>query len=140
LYLIYERRYGLAKLRPEPAWWGLLGMAAMGAVWLVADAIDVSVGRHFAVVGMLQALIFSVLGWRVYWFLLFPLLFLWLLVPAGEFLLPVLQNIAMRLSVIGLELTGIPIFAEGFSIETPTGSFVVAPGCAGGLPPLNGPV
>ncbi|MBL4722073.1 MAG: EpsI family protein [Alphaproteobacteria bacterium] len=131
LYLIYERRDGLVKLRPEPAWWGLLGMVAMGALWLVADAIDVSVGRHFAVVGMLQSLLLCVLGWRVYWFLLFPLMFLWLLVPTGDFLLPSLQKIAMALSVFGLELTGIPIFSEGFTVETPTGTYVVAPGCAG---------
>ena len=131
LYLIYERRHGVVALRPNPAWWGLAGMAAMSAAWLVADAIDVSVGRDIAVAGMVQALLLTVLGWRVFWYLLFPFLFLWLLVPTGDFLLPVLQKIAMKLSVAGMQFTGIPVFAEGFTMETPTGSYTVAPGCSG---------
>lgn len=131
LYLVYERRHGLAALRPSPVWWGLAGMAVMSAAWLVADAIDVSVGRDIAVVGMVQALLLTVLGWRVYWFLLFPFLFLWLLVPTGDFLLPVLQRIAMKLSTFGMQFTGITVFTEGFTVETPTGLYTVAPGCAG---------
>jgi exosortase A len=131
IYLIYERRRGVMLLRARPAWIGLAGMAVMSLAWLVADVIDVSVGRDIAVVGMVQALLLTVLGWRVFWYLLFPFLFLWLLVPTGDFLLPVLQRIAMDLTVTGMQYTGIPVFGEGFTIETPTGTYTVAPGCAG---------
>ena len=97
----------------------------------MADALDINEGRQIALVGMMQALFLGVLGWRVYRVLMFPLLYLFLMVPSGEFLLGPLQKIAHAGSVLMLKASGIPTFTEGMMIDVPTGSFSVEPGCAG---------
>ena len=93
--------------------------------------VDVAEGTHFAVVGMMQALLLTALGWRVYKALLFPLLYLWLLVPTAGFLLPPLQSITTVLAVEGIRLSGIPVFAEGIVVTVPTAVYVIVAGCAG---------
>jgi len=131
LYLIWERRHVLAGMNPTPNLLGLMLVAGFGAVWLVADTVDVSVGRHFALIGMAESLIFALLGWRVFRALLFPLLYLWLVLPTDLNLLPPLQTLATIAASWGIGLIGIPIFVEDVFIEIPSGRYWVAPGCAG---------
>ena len=131
LYVIWERRATVAHLSPAPDFRAALLALPFVAIWLVAAAADIYEGQQIAVVGLMQALFLAVLGWPVYRMLLFPLLYLWLLVPTGEFLLLPLQKIATVVSTEGLRLSGVPVFMEGIQIQTPTGLYRVAPGCAG---------
>ena len=129
--LIWADRHELAKTFPVPNAWGLGIAGAFSLVWLVADLLGIDEGRHFAFVGMVQGLAFALLGWRIYRFLAFPLLYLFFLVPTGTFLLTPLQTIAYTANVALLKASGVPVFAEDFLIQVPAGSFLVEPGCAG---------
>ena len=60
-----------------------------------------------------------------------PLLYLFFLVPFGEFLIPPLQSLAVRFTTVGLSLLGIPNFADGIVIEIPEGTFLVHQACSG---------
>lgn len=131
LYLTWERRHVLAGLVPSPNLYGILLLAGFGAVWLVADTVDVSVGRQFALIGMAEGLILALLGWRIFRALLFPLMYLWLVLPTDFNLLLSLQTLATIMSSWGIGLLGIPTFVEGVYIEIPSGRYWVAPGCAG---------
>ena len=62
------------------------------AAWLVANVATVYEVQQFALFGMLQCLLLAVLGWRVYFALLFPFFYLVFLVPTGEQLVPALQD------------------------------------------------
>ncbi len=131
LFLAWERRHLLRILRPGPNLIGTLCVALFGAMWLVSDMTDVVIGRQIALVGMTEGLVLATLGWRVFRVLLFPLLYVWLVVPSDYGLLSGLQNVATIASAWGIGLLGIPIFVEGVFIEIPTGRYWVAPGCAG---------
>jgi len=131
LYVIWSERSRLAVVTPDATFWCAGICAAFVLAWLLADALDINEGRQIALIGMMQALFVGVLGWRVYRALLFPLLYLFLLVPTGEFLLGPLQGVAHAGSVWMLKASGIPTYAEGILIEVPAGLFEVAPGCAG---------
>ncbi len=131
LYLIWERRDVLAGLVPSPSLYGILLVAGFGAVWMVADTVDVSIGRQFALIGMAEGLIFALLGWPIFRALLFPLMYLWLVLPTDFNLLFSLQTLATIMSSWGIGLLGIPTFVEGVFIEIPSGRYWVAPGCAG---------
>ncbi len=131
LYLIYSKRQQILSLTPAPTWWGLAVMAGFALLFLISDAADLAEGQHFALVGMIQGLVLTVLGPHLFRIMLFPLMYLWLMVPTGTFLLPTLQRIATALTVMLLHLTDIPVFSQGTLIEVPTGSYTVAPGCAG---------
>ena len=86
---------------------------------------------QLSVVLLFEILLLAVLGWRVFRALMAPLLFLFFLVPFGEFLVPTLQNFTAAFSVHGLKLLGIPVFADGYIIQIPAGKFEVAEACAG---------
>jgi hypothetical protein len=67
--------------------------------------------RHaqtFALIGMAEGLIFALLGWRIFRALLFPLMYLWLVLPTDFNLLSSLQTIATIMSSWGIGLLGIP--------------------------------
>ena len=86
---------------------------------------------QLSVVLLFEILLLAVLGWRVFRALMAPLLFLFFLVPFGEFLVPTLQTFTAAFTVHGLELLGIPVFADGYIIQIPAGTFEVAEACAG---------
>jgi exosortase A len=129
--LLWTRRDLLAQLRPEPAWWALLLLAPAAALWLAAALLDVLEAEQLSVVLLFEILLLAMLGWRVFHALLAPLLFLFFLVPVGAFLVPLLQTFTAIFTVQGLELLGIPVFADGFIIQIPAGTFEVAEACAG---------
>ncbi len=131
LYLAWERRHVVRAMLPRFSLFGTLLVFGFGALWLIANAVDVMVGRHIALVGMIEGLVLATLGWRVCRVLLFPLLYAWLVIPVDLGLLPGLQKIATIASAWGIGALGIPIFVEDVFIEVPTGRYWVAPGCAG---------
>src|SRR5215467_9440355 len=80
---------------------------------------------------MFQVVLLVALGPRVFRCLLAPLLFLFFLVPSGAFLVPSLQTITTAIIVAGLQGLHIPVFADGYMIEIPEGTFEIAEVCAG---------
>ena len=130
-YLVYERRAVFAALSPQPFLPILVLMPLAGAVWLIAHVAGILEAQQFVFMGMFQLLLLSVLGWRVYWALLFPCLYLFFLVPSGDYLVPTLQDFTGAFAVKGIELFGIPVHADGTIIEIPNGTFRVDEACAG---------
>ena len=66
-YLIWERRVIFTQSRPTPAYLLPVLAAVIGsAAWLVASTATVYEVQQFAMFGILQCLLFAVLGWRVY--------------------------------------------------------------------------
>lgn len=131
-YMIWERRAIFRQARPAPTY--VLPAAAVvigSAAWLVADTATVYEIQQFALFGMLQCLFLAVLGWRVYFALMFPLFYLVFLVPTGEQFVPALQDFTTWFIAVGLNLIGIPNYIDGVFISVPTGNFHVAEACAG---------
>ena len=118
-------------MRPAPSWWALALLPPASALWLAAALLDVLEAEQLSVVLLFEILLLAMLGWRVFHALLAPLLFLFFLVPFGAFLVPLLQTFTAAFTVQGLELLGIPVFADGFIIQIPAGTFEVAEACAG---------
>jgi exosortase A len=131
LYLVWRDRSRTALLTPKASIWCAGIAAAFSVAWLLADALDIDEGRELALLGMMQGLFLAGLGVRVYRRLAFPLLYLLLMVPTGEFLLPALQRLSHGGAVALLGASGVPVFTDGMLIEVPAGRFMVEPGCAG---------
>jgi len=131
LYMIWQRRTDVASLAPKPELRALLLVLLFSLGWLAASVFDVLEARQFMILSMIQAVLLCVLGGEVYRRLLAPFLYLYFLVPSGEFLVPTLQDFTAQFSVLGLQLLGIPVFSDGVFIEVPAGQFEVAEACAG---------
>ena len=131
LYLAWDRRDSIRGTAVSP-----LPLAAVLAVplafaWLIAERVGVMEMRQLIAVALFEVLCLAVLGIRMFRALAVPLLYLFFLVPFGAFLTPALQAFTARFIVTGLNLLGIPNFADNFIIEIPEGTFYVAEACAG---------
>ncbi|MGE0418863.1 MAG: exosortase A [Acetobacteraceae bacterium] len=131
LYLIWDRKETLVGLVPQPVPWVALAGLPVGAAWLVAERLGIMEGRQLMALTLAQLLILAVLGWRLWFAILGPLLYLYFLVPFGEFLTPKLQDITAIFIRHGLEILQIPAYIDGYTIEIPEGVFYVAEACAG---------
>jgi exosortase A len=131
LYLAWDRRESLIGLMPQPLPWIALLALPMGVAWFGAERLGITEGRQLVAMTLVEALFLAVLGWRFFWALSAPLLYLYFLVPFGAFLTPMLQKLTAFFIPIGLELAGVPYYMDAFLIEIPEGSFYVAEACAG---------
>lgn len=130
-WLIWGRRRHLARLAPQSDWRGLAGLALSGMAWLLADAGSVQVVAQYALIAMLIATVWAILGLPVVKAIFFPLMFLFMAVPVGEFLIPPLMNFTADFTVAALQFTGIPVYREGTFFSIPSGDWSVVEGCSG---------
>ena len=130
-YLLWDRREVLAASTPIPNPWFALAAIPVVIVWLLAERLGIMEGRQLMVTTLVEIFLLSVLGWRLAYRLVGPLLYLYFLVPFGAFLTPALQGFTTSFIVHGLNILNIPNYSDGFAIEIPEGSFLVAEACAG---------
>lgn len=131
LILFWMKRREVAALTPRPDVLGFLLLAGAGFTWLAAEAAQVQVVMHYALVAMVPAAVLALAGRRVAWALAFPLAFLLLAVPFGEAFLPRLMEWTADFTVAALRITGIPVYREGTFFAIPSGHWSVAEACSG---------
>jgi exosortase A len=130
-WLIWEKRDVLRTLQPALEPRALLLFLPVIAMWWLGQLAAVNELTQFAVVGVIQVAIVSLLGPKVVRLIWFPVFFLLFLVPTGEFLTGPMQRFATQFVDIGLIIFGIPHYTEGTVIELTNGRFEIAEACAG---------
>ncbi|MFX9969656.1 archaeosortase/exosortase family protein, partial [Acinetobacter baumannii] len=73
-----------------------------------------------------QGAALTLLGPRVAAALLFPLGYMLFLVPFGDEMIPLLQTVTARLTMVFLAISQVPATIDGVFITTPGGYFEVA--------------
>jgi exosortase A len=131
LYLLWDRREVLAGVPRQLMPAAMLLGVPLAAVWLVSERLGIMEGRQLAAVSYFEVLLLAMLGKRLWWAMAGPLLYLYFLVPFGEFVTPGLQDITTFFIRHGLEILGVPAYIDGYVIEIPQGTFFVAEACAG---------
>lgn len=131
LWLMWRKRVQLATLAPSPTVLGLLCMLGAALLWLAGDLVAVNAVTQFAFMALIVCAVPALLGWQVTRVLLFPLLYLFLAVPVGDFMLPQLMEWTADFTVAALRLSGIPVYREGLQFIIPSGSWSVVEACSG---------
>ena len=131
LWLVWRQREHLAAIRPHPSPGMALLLVPIGLLWFVSHMAAIRVGEQLAFVLLLQGSVLPLLGWRVSRPLLFPLGFLFFMVPMGEALIPPLMDFTAAFTVYLLRLTGIPVYDEGTFFSIPGSDWSVVEGCSG---------
>ena len=131
LWLIWRIRSNLALVKPRSNVWALLALAGTGFIWLLGELATVSVLSQFALVTMLVLAVPAVLGLPVARRIVFPLAFLYFAVPFGEFAMPQMMEWTANVTVLGVRLSGIPVYREGLHFVIPSGSWSVVEACSG---------
>jgi len=142
LSLIYLER---GKLRGDvqyaPVAGALLGLLAIAIgiagemhAYRVSEGVSLCVAI-FALVTFWMACVVGFYGRSIFWSLLFPLLFLFLLVPPPTFLLDkaivFLQTASTEATFALFRPTGLPVLRNGFLLTFPTLQIEVAKECSG---------
>jgi len=135
LYFAWERRQVLRRCAIEPSWWGLVPLV-LGTLALAVGRLGVELmAMRVSFVLTLNGLVLLLLGRQVYRTLLFPLLFLFLMIPPPQSLVNAvtfpLQLIAADLGVDALHALAIPALREGNIIHLPNTQLFVADACSG---------
>lgn len=130
-WLVAQRRSEALRLTPAGWWPALLPFAGAALLWLLGRFAGLAIARELAVVVMAQAGFAAVMGPEVVAGLLFPLAYMLFLVPFGDELIPLLQTMTARLTMLFLHLAGVPATIGGVFITTPAGYFEVAEACSG---------
>ena len=131
LWLMWRKRAHLATMMPSPSLLGLLCMLGAALLWLAGDLVAVNAVTQFAFMALIVSSVPTLLGWRVTRVLLFPLLYLFLAVPVGDFMLPQLMAWTADFTVAALRLSGIPVYREGLQFIVPSGAWSVVEACSG---------
>ena len=131
IWLVILRRGELARLTPQAWWPGLIPFAGALFLWLLGEFSGLNLARQLGAVAMLQASAMALMGPRVTLGLLFPLAYMFFLVPFGDELVPALQTITAKITIALTHLSGVPAVIDGVFIDTPAGLFEVAEACSG---------
>ncbi|WP_170150148.1 exosortase A [Parahaliea mediterranea] len=130
-WLVYRQREALRQAQPAPGLWGLAWMLPAAALWLAGYLVDINVAQQLALVGLLVAGSWAIVGNSVARLIAFPLGYLFLAVPMGEALIPPLQEFTAFATVRLVELSGVPVFRDGMLFSLPTGNWRVVEACSG---------
>ncbi|QSB02916.1 exosortase A [Methylomonas sp. EFPC1] len=131
VWLIWSRRELYRDLRPAFSPLGLLFIIVSGFGWLIADLVHVAVIQQWAVVGVLVGGFWAVLGSHTVAQMLFPIVFLFLMVPFGEAFIPPLMEYTATFVVTLIRLTGMSVYREGLFFTLTSGNWSVVEGCSG---------
>ena len=134
-WIVWSRRAGLAKLEKRPSNWGLLGI--VGAIGILLAGIlgsEVFLARTSLVI-LIGAMVVFFLGWNWLRELLFPWLFLLMMIPIpaivfNQIAFP-LQLLASKLATALLSMVGVPVLRDGNVISLAAMQLEVAEACSG---------
>ncbi|WP_150048820.1 exosortase A [Methylomonas rhizoryzae] len=131
LWLIWSRKDQYRPLVPTPNLSAWLAISGCGFLWLCANLANVLVVEQFALVGLLLSMIWTILGTEFVSASLFPLMFLFFMVPFGEDFVPYLMEFTATFVVEMLKLTRITVVREGLHFTLASGQWSVVEACSG---------
>jgi exosortase A len=130
-WLVWRKREQLASMAPRLEPKALLLMVVLMLAWLAGYFSLINEVRQFSVVAMIIVAILALLGPQVFRVIAFPVLYLFFLVPFGQYFIPPMQQFTTWFTDLGLNGLAVPHFTEGTVIELPNGRFEIADACAG---------
>jgi exosortase A len=132
LFLVWQQRKLLQMQTLAIDWRAIPLLGLCGSGWLLSYLGQILVGEQLTVMTMLALLVWLAFGWPVFRSLLFPLGFMiCFAVPMGEALTEPLIQFTALATVKLLQLSGIPVYAEGASFSIPSGDWNVVEACSG---------
>lgn len=133
LWLVWRKRKEILAGVPEPkgSWMPVPLVFAVGLLWSISQLVDVLVVQQVAFVTLLIFTTWAIIGNRAAAMLLFPLFFLYFMVPIGEELVPPMMEFTADFTVALIKLSGIPIYREGLFFSLPSGDWSVVKACSG---------
>jgi len=134
-YIVWQKRFELAAMSPQPCWWGLV-LVILGGCQLIGATLGVELFvARTAVVEMVIGVVWFLGGTAILKKLAFPLFLLFFIVPIPTIVYTritfPLQIKASQLAEWGLDVINIPVVREGNVLELPRHRLAVVEACSG---------
>ena len=134
-FIVWQKRLQLASIPRVPSSWGLpIILVAVFTLVLGVFGAELFFSR-VSLLMLIGGLVIFFLGWQMLSAILFPLLFLILMIPIPAIILNQitfpLQILASKLAAWSLPLCGVPVLREGNIINLPAMPLEVADACSG---------
>lgn len=123
--------YDRAPLALRPDLSGLPVGVVAATCWGAATLMNLDVGRQFALVLAVQGIAMSTFGWRAYRQRLPAFALLFLMIPAGDLLQPVLRVLTLKSIELFAILSQVPHRIDGFVVYIGANRYIVADECSG---------
>lgn len=134
-YLLWSRRTAWRNAEATHHALGLLGLVFAAGLLILGTAGAEVFTQRIGFLASLGSLVLLLFGWRRFTLALFPIAFLLLAIPLPYVLYygltAPLQALAAKFAVSGLEVLGVPVFAQGNVLHLPETSLEVAEACSG---------
>lgn len=135
LYMLWQQRARLSAINPAGSWPGLLLVVVSLAGYIFAQAGEILTLASVSLVFFLWGAVIFLFGTPVFRACLYPLAFLFLMIPVPSQIytaltLP-LQMLVTRVAVAMTSLAGIPVFREGNVIHLTDRTLQVVQACSG---------
>lgn len=135
LYFVWERRKRLVQAEPRPAKVGLILIVGSLATLLAGVLGSELFLTRISILGTIAGTVLFMYGWGHLRILIFPILFLLLMIPIpaiifNQIAFP-LQLLASRFGEMALSTAGIPVLRDGNVIRLVNTSLEVAEACSG---------
>lgn len=131
LWLVWRKRREVASTPIHPDGWALLPALGLSFIWLAGRLVGAQVVEHYVLVGLMIVSVWTLFGRALMNLLFFPLLYLLLMVPAGDSLIEPMVHFTADFTVSALRLIGIPVLQDGTFLELPSGQWSVVEACSG---------
>jgi len=129
--LALERRSNALDIAPKPGFAGALVTTIASVLWIFSALANIDLGRHVALVLVVQGIAIAMVGLRGYW-RLFPILaLLFLAIPAGDVLEPLLRSLTLKSVALFASLAQLPYSADGFLVSIGKNRYFIAEECSG---------
>lgn len=132
VYLLgWHHREALLATSPAPGFAGVPVVACALLLWLFSSVVDIRLGQHLALVVALQGVALCTLGWPAYRRLLPVMLLLFLAVPSGDLLQPVLRELTVQWIEWFALAMDFPLSRDGYTVYIGEHRYVVIDACSG---------
>jgi len=130
LWLYYQlQQDNMLAFSANISWLGVILFTLSCYGLFVSASAQISLGYWLASLGIIISAILML--FKYHWRILFPAVFLILIIPMWGSLATVLQGLSVIAVSYMMSFTGIPTYVEGNLVSIPAGVFEIAGGCSG---------
>ncbi len=131
LFLAWVRREKLHGTAPRATVSGALALLAAATAWIAGYVTEIENIMQVAAVSIIGLSFWAVLGTEIARVMIYPLVYLFFMVPSGVFLISPLMEWTADFTVVATKLSGVPIYRDGMFLSIPEGNFDVVEACSG---------
>ncbi len=130
-WLVFENRKKLSALIPCPDFKAVVAIVPAVLLWVVAVLVDIEMLQTVALLLLMLSIIWLLLGVRISWILLFPVLYIGFALPIWFPLSPLLQDLTADIVFWLIRVLEVPALREGNMIVVPAGRLSIEEACSG---------